>query len=225
MIVPDNMRSNGVSSCFTNKTEGSSPERVSTLLSVKPEKIYLPRQRHTDIVAEIDRNSPSQVADAVITNKPGILLGIRVADCLPILLYDPGTNVIGAVHAGWRGTAKGILQKTIKAVEERFGSNPANILLAFGPSIRWCCYEVQRDVLDAVKEATGEGDFHMLRDGKICLDLASANIIQATQMGVPAENIWISGECTYCKPEKFNSYRYNKTPDRQGGFITIKEEG
>lgn len=224
MIVPENMRSNVVISFFTDKTEGPSPDRISKLPSVKSDKIYLPEQMHTDIVVEIDKESSPQVADAVITNKPGILLGIRVADCLPILLYDPEMNAIGAVHAGWRGTAQGILPKTIKAVTERFGSNPANILLAFGPSIRWCCYEVGMNVLNAVKEATGEGDFHMLKDGKICLDLASANMIQAARIGVPAQNIWISPECTYCAPEKFNSYRYNKTPDRQGGFIAIKEE-
>jgi YfiH family protein len=161
-----------------------------------------------------------KVADAVLTKRKNVLLGVAVADCVPVLIYDPIRRVCGAVHAGWRGTAKGILRRTLTVMEEHFYSDLSEVLIAIGPSIRWCCYTVGRDVLDAVQSSTGNGDYYETRNGKICLDLPTANGIQAVKSGVHKEHIWVSGDCTYCYPEKYFSYRYSRGPTgRQGGFV------
>ena len=133
----------------------------------------------------LDSDLSPRIADAVITGHKGILLGIQVADCVPVLLYDVKRNVIGVVHAGWRGTAASILKKTIETMRERFSSFPIDIKIAIGPSIRWCCYHVGYDVLESVEKATGNGEYHINRGGAYCLDLASANKYQAVSAGVP----------------------------------------
>ncbi len=179
----------------------------------------------------LDSDLSPRIADAVITSNKGILLGVQVADCVPVLLYDAKRNVIGVVHAGWRGTAASILKKSIEAMQERFSSFPIDIKIAIGPSIRWCCYHVGYDVLESVKKATGNGEYHNPplppfskggMGGFYCLDLASANKYQAISAGIHEKNIWVSEECTYCHPDKYYSYRFAKgTTGRQGGFIGI----
>ena len=211
-----------VTAFFTGKSPGADPEGISRAASIDNQKIYLPTQKHTDKVLVLDSDLSPRIADAVITSNKGILLGIQVADCVPVLLYDVKRNVIGVVHAGWRGTAASILKKTIETMRERFSSFPIDIKIAIGPSIRWCCYHVGYDVLESVEKATGIGEYHINRGGAYCLDLASANKYQAVSAGVPKENIWVSDECTYCHPDKFYSYRFAKgTTGRQGGFIGI----
>lgn len=254
IITPSVFNGFPVKAFFTTKTLDSlesgveSEElkgKVSKLLNMSPENIYLPIQKHTDKVLIVDYDVEPKIADAVITNRKDILLGVQVADCVPILLYDMKKNVVGAVHAGWRGTAEKILKKTIKAMTERFYSISSDIMVAIGPAIRWCCYGVGREVIEAVVKATGYGDCHRFTDagrryrirtvpspeledyiikegGKYCLDLPTANKYQALSLGVPLENIWMSDECTFCLPEKYYSYRYAKgATGRQCGFIGI----
>jgi YfiH family protein len=182
--------------------------------------LYMPEQKHTCEVMVLGSDLVTRVSDAVVTGRSDVLLGVQVADCVPILLYDRRNAAVGAVHAGWRGTAQGILKKTIRVMAERYGSVPGDILMAMGPAIRWCCYKVGSDVLEAVRKETGEGRYHLERDGTLCLDLPSANWQQAVSVNIPEDNIWLSEECTYCHPDKFYSYRYSKGPTgRQGGFI------
>jgi hypothetical protein len=190
--------------------------------------IFLPVQKHTDRIHILDNVNDDAVvadavvADAVITQKKNVLIGIQVADCVPILLYDKGRGVIGAVHAGWRGTAKGILRSSINMMCEAFDSSTDEILIAIGPSIRDCCYEVGPEVIKEIECVTGNGEYYKVADNSFYLDLLKANIIQALSTGVSEENIWHSEECTSCNPERFYSYRYSggKT-GRQGGFIGI----
>lgn len=221
IIVPDNMKAVALA-CFTGKNPGADPENIATLYGISGDHIYLPIQKHTDKVAVIEASLEPVIADAVITRQKGLLVGVQVADCVPILLCDPKKQVVGAVHAGWRGTAETILKKTIHTFCERFFSDPADILVAIGPSIRQCCYEVDGEVIRAVFHATGDGAYFRNKGEKHCLDLASANQLQALAMGVPEGNIWISDDCTFCSPEKFFSYRFAKgTAGRQAGFIGI----
>jgi YfiH family protein len=139
---------------------------------------------------------------------------------VPILIYEQQRGIIGAVHAGWRGTAAGILKKTIAMIIERFSGSPGGFYVAIGPSIKGCSYEVDHEVNDAVVKATGAGDYYSKKGGKYFLDLPSANKYQALSLGVPEENIWVSDECTYCNPDKFYSYRYaHGSTGRQGAFI------
>jgi len=219
-IEPQNIRFSNTKAFFTTRAFVNDSENIAKEFNISKENIYLPVQRHTNRIHVLESDLKPVVADAVLTEKKGILIGVHVADCVPILLYDKQKSVVGAVHAGWRGAAKQILKKTIKAMQERFCSSVEDIFVAVGPSIRQCCYNVGDDVKAAVREATGEGNYYYKKDGKYFIDLSSAKIIQALSMGIPLQNIWQSEECTSCNPERFYSYRYLKNPaGRQGGFI------
>ena len=221
LICPD-IFDGHVKAFFTSKSLGAEINKISNILSIKKEDIFLPIQRHTDKVLVIESDLESKVADAIVTKRKGILIGVQVADCVPVLLFDRKKSIIGSVHAGWRGTAAQIVKKTIKLMVEDFNSSPDDIIIAFGPSIRWNCYYVGYEVKDAVCKATGNGKYHVKTDGGYCIDLSSANMLQALSMSIPEKNIWSSNECTYCNPDKYYSYRYsNGCAGRQGGFIGI----
>jgi YfiH family protein len=197
---------------------------VASLLGVKLDSLIFPIQRHTDrvsIIMNLD-DKTSIEADAIITPLKGVMLGVLVADCAPILVCAPEKCVVAAVHAGWRGTASGILKRTLSLMRKEFNVSPEECIISIGPSIRWCCYEVDLDVLNAIEKETGTCiEYSKEREnGKYCLDIATANQIQSTSLGV--KNIWIAQECTFCYPERFYSYRYYKGPTgRQGGFIGL----
>ncbi len=109
-ILPE-IFSNGVKAFFTKKSLGIDVKKISSILSIKKEYIYFPLQRHTDKVLVVESDLEPMIADAVVTKREGLLIGVQVADCVPILLFDRRKLVIGAVHAGWRGTAAQILKK------------------------------------------------------------------------------------------------------------------
>ncbi len=219
LIFPDPIGSH-VAAFFTGKAAGADPDIISAIMNIRREDIYMPIQKHTDRIVLLESSGPPEIADAVITDRKGLLIGIQVADCVPILIFDRKKGISGAVHAGWRGTAEGIVKKTIGIAYERFESRPEDMLVAIGPSIRKCCYEVGFDVFDRVKRATGPGNYSILKEGKYFLDLSSANKYQALSIGIPEENIWVSGECTFCNTDKYYSYRHAGGPTgRQGAFI------
>jgi len=221
IIIPDNIKA-VASACFTGKNPGADLQSIAAHYRITRDQIYLPIQKHTDRVVVIETSLEPLIADAVITRQKGILIGVQAADCVPILLCDPKMQVVGAVHAGWRGTAEAILKKTIHIFCERFFCDPTHILIAIGPSIRQCCYEVDGDVVRDVSRATGDGAYFRTKGDKFCLDLASANHLQALTMGVPEGNVWISDDCTFCSPEKFFSYRFSRgLAGRQAGFIGL----
>ncbi|MEW6585702.1 MAG: peptidoglycan editing factor PgeF [Nitrospirota bacterium] len=221
LIFPD-LPNGSVKAFFTTKRVGVDKNRICSMLSVETDCLYMPVQKHTDRIEVLNHEAPPGIADGVVSNRRGVLVGVRVADCVPVLLFDKDESVIAAVHAGWRGTAAGILKKAVSLMVERFGSSPDNILVALGPSIGQCCYAVGPEVMEAVIRATGDGDFYSSVEKKYMVDLGRANRIQATSTGIPPGNIWLSGECTCCNPERFYSYRYSKEYDgSQGGFIGI----
>jgi YfiH family protein len=221
LIVPG-IFNKSIKAFFTKKDVGVNIDKISYIYSINRERVYLPIQKHTDIVQLVSGDLTPKIADAVLTIDKGLFIGIQVADCVPILISDIKKTVIGAVHAGWRSTASCILKKTIEFMFQYFHSDPKDIKIAIGPSIRWSCYYVGREVKDAIFKATGEGDYYFQRDGGFFVDLPTANIYQATSMGIPMENIWSSNECTYCNPREFYSFRYDKGhTGKQGGFIGI----
>jgi hypothetical protein len=221
MIFPE-IFDNSVKAFFTRKPLGVNIEEICRILSIERGNVYLPVQKHTAHVQVISSDLETKVADSVLTERKGILIGVQVADCVPVICYDSKKLLIGAVHAGWRGTASQIVKKTLTCMIEEFGSSPEDINIAFGPSIRWRCYHVGMEVQEAIHEATGDGNYYLQENGKYYVDLASANRYQALSLGIPEENIWISHDCTYCNPEDYHSYRYEKTYNgAQGGFIGI----
>ena len=221
VIFPE-MLGTSVMAFFTKKHLGVNVDEICRVFSIERDKVYLPIQKHTDTIQVVSSGLETKIADSVLTQRKGILIGVQVADCVPVLCYDSKKILAGAMHAGWRGTASQIVKKTLACMINEFGSSPEDIKIAFGPSIRWCCYHVGIEVKEAIYEATGEGNYYLQQDGKYCIDLALANHYQAISMGIPEENIWISQECTYCNPEDYHSYRYEKTyKGAQGGFIGI----
>jgi purine-nucleoside/S-methyl-5'-thioadenosine phosphorylase / adenosine deaminase len=155
--------------------------------------------------------SPWPVADILATDDPSVALAVVVADCVPLLIADPRSGAVAAVHAGWRGTAAGAAPAAVAAMAREFGSRPEHLVVAEGPSIGPCCYTVGAELGDAF-EAGGfarEIDQWFTRDGAggLRLDLWAANRDQLMACGVPSRSIHQSGLCTASHPEWFASYR------------------
>jgi len=199
----------------------------------EPFPILSLRQVHGDRVVLFDpaRETIEQIwqteGDAIITRAAGFALGVFTADCLPILLYDPVRQAIGLVHAGWKGTAQGVIRKAVEKMVEGYGSRSANLLAALGPCIGPCCYEVDLPVKEAFisGEIPWEGVAIPRGDGKWLLDLQEANLFQMHKAGLLKENINILPMCTFCRGETFYSYRNaDKTGGRQLNFIALKKD-
>lgn len=160
-------------------------------------------------------------ADALITNEPGLPLVVFSADCGIILLHDPVQQAIGAVHAGWRGCAGGIVEKAVLAMQEAFSSSPGDLLAAIGPCIGQCCFETDADVPEAMRAALGpEADPCVeKRSAKWHVDLAGLNRRWLLRAGLTPEHIDLCGLCTACRPDLFWSHR--KMGDARGAQIAM----
>lgn len=146
--------------------------------------------------------------DALVTNLPGITLLVRVADCVPILLYDPVSRVVAAVHAGWKGTLAGIVSAAVREMMSRYGSRPSDLLAGIGPSIGPCCFEVGEDVAGRFRSGfAGAGRCMMMNCRSITIDLPEANRLQLLGSGVLPGNIEVAGLCTSCRSDIFFSHR------------------
>ncbi len=153
--------------------------------------------------------------DALITDEIGRRVGVRTADCVPILLLDTGQRAVAAVHAGWRGTVAGIVARAIEKMQRDFHSQPKDIFAAFGPCIRECCYEVGPEVASRFSPLFPEWP---PVTGKRHLDLPEANRRYLLAAGVPASQVFDSGLCTVCLPEHFFSYR--REPQNPGRMLS-----
>ena len=165
-------------------------------------------------------------ADGLVTNEPGLALICYTADCVPVLLCDQSHGVIAAVHCGWRSSAADILANALDAMCA-LGASPSATAAAIGPAISRCCFEVGGEVVEAIDRYLG-GDITGLyapaegREGKYFLDLKGANARRLAQLGLPAEAIAVSDDCTFCLPEKYWSHRYtNGRRGNQGGLIVL----
>ena len=147
-------------------------------------------------------------ADGLMTRKPGILIGIQTADCIPVLVVDPVRRAVGAFHAGWRGTVQRIVERGVARMGEEFGSNPAELLAAIGPGIGACCYAVGDEVRERFAADFSYADALFTRDGAdMRLDLTEANRRQLLAAGLRAESVATVGGCTSCQPQLFYSHR------------------
>ena len=147
--------------------------------------------------------------DALVSREPGLGLLVQSADCVPILFWDSGRHAAAAVHAGWRGTVKGVAQAAVAEMARRYGSEVADLNVAIGPAIGGCCYEVGEDVVDAFAAAhSDETDlFQPGPRGRPHLDLVLANRKQLQSMGIPEEQIYAASLCTACHVDRLYSYR------------------
>ncbi len=165
--------------------------------SEPPAGLTTVRQIHSALVLDACGRKGEQIGegDAIVSAEAGVTIGIRTADCVPILLADPVRRVVACAHAGWRGTAANIVGSTIQEMLQH-GSLAADLCVAIGPSIGSCCYEVGQEVAQQFGREAG------------FLDLKAINEIQALEAGV--RKIWKSEECTFCRPKRFFSFRREK---------------
>ena len=151
-------------------------------------------------------------ADALASNQPGIVLVVQVADCVPVLLADARRGAAGAAHAGWRGTAAGVTRATVETMTRELGTDPADLVVAIGPSIGACCYTVGGELMDAFRSGGATEEqlarwFSRTASGDLRLDLWTANRDQLLAAGVPADRIFTAGLCTQTHADTFDSYR------------------
>jgi hypothetical protein len=207
------------------------------------------RQVHSPVVHRVDGKQPHPAAgDGLITNTPGLLIAVKVADCLPVIAVDPSKRAIGVFHAGWRGTAQRIVEKGIGEMRRNFGSNPKDILVAIGPGIGVCCYQIGDEVIEQFRSQFAYADelveevfdSHSLHTKYPLLflnqrapghgeapkaphiDLVKANKHQAMDAGVPEKNIEALELCTACRTDIFFSYRKEHVTGRMLGAVGIR---
>jgi polyphenol oxidase len=197
------------------------------------ERLYLVRQVHGRAVAGVGSAADpverlaAQEADGLYTNVPGVALGVFVADCVPVLLADPRTGACAAVHAGWRGVVAGVVSSAAQAMEQAYGTRPADLRAAMGPSIGACCFEVGPEVVAAFRTArVPEGGNGVVRErpgAKPHIDLRRALALELEALGVPAAQVDPGGECTKCDPQgRFYSYRRDNTRTGQHLGVIVR---
>jgi hypothetical protein len=193
---------------------------VARAIGVEPGRLFRPRQVHGRSVVFLPRGCEGghfgggrrPEADALISDDPSRALAVQVADCVPILIADPRTGAVAAVHAGWRGTAAGVVQAAVAGLEACCGTRTAGLVAALGPSIGPCCYEVGPEVAEAFR-AAGHRDTlveNWFRRGpglRFRLDLWMATRDQLMSAGVEPRHVHIVGMCTAHDTARFHSYR------------------
>ena len=188
-------------------------------------KFIVANQTHSDhitVIRESIEQGWSEIStaiedcDALITNQKGIMLTILTADCVPILLFNPKKKVVSAIHAGWNGTHKEIVYKTVQKMIAEFDCNPKDIVAGIAPSIGRCCYEVGKDL---AKYFFNDNRAFDIKGEKYMLDLPHINKQQLLRAGLSSQNIELSGLCTACKVDSYFSYR--KEQGCSGRFMSM----
>jgi YfiH family protein len=196
-------------------------------------------------VTETSQGAEPQ-GDALMTHEPGILLGVRVADCMPILLADARRRAVAAIHAGWRGALARIIEKAVGDLRRIYGSKPADLIAAVGPSIRACCYEVGGELVEVFSGsfASAEKFFRQVSPADLGrepaprvspwlfkeppghapepaahLDVAAVALDQLERAGLKASRIHLADFCTACRTDLFFSYR--KEGERAGRMMAV----
>lgn len=213
--------------------------RIGECFGKTPEDFVLSKQSHETKVLKvgtkdrgkgITKDRDYEGIDALITDEEGIILSCFSADCVPILFYDPIHKAVGACHSGWRGTKGKILRNVVEEMRKHFSSNPAEILIAIGPSICKEQYVVSEDLaLSFLEDYPDLGEdssspIQRISKDKFQLDLWDLNRRIALDCGIKEEHISISGYCTMENPELFFSHRYSQGKrGLQGAFICLQD--
>ena len=208
----------GLTHYFTTRSSflAENKDFLARITGIPAENFIAPRQIHSANIAIAPAHGgiiPD--TDALILKNKGFALTLNFADCTPVILFDPVLNIAAGIHAGWRGTAALIAQKTAHRMI-KLGSKPENIIAAIGPCIAKCCFEVTEDVVEALKPYT----VYEPKGEKFMVDLKETNRRQLEDIGVT--KIDISPYCTVCEQDKFFSYRLTKTPDRHNIILALK---
>jgi YfiH family protein len=182
-------------------------------------KSFNTKQVHGSAVHVLEDETNDRVlnGDAFVTSKPGLVCHVRTADCVPILIADTKNKMVGAIHAGWEGTAHDVVGHAIKKMRDRFGADPKECIAAIGPCICGCCYEVGEEVVREI------GSLNLKCEWKIDashIDLGQANRELMERAGLISCNIDRLSSCTSCDP-RFASWRRDGTDGRQVSYILI----
>ncbi|MBI5416318.1 MAG: peptidoglycan editing factor PgeF [Candidatus Omnitrophica bacterium] len=160
-----------------------------------------------------------EAADGILTDRPNLALAVRTADCLSVFIYDPRNEVVGLIHAGWRGTQQQIARRAVTLMRAHWDSRPRDLRVAFGPAIRSCCYQVASPFLEHFPRET------VKRKQGYFFDLPQANKNQLVEAGVDAANITDCGVCTRCEPECFSYRREGESAGRMISLMMLKGKG
>lgn len=213
---------------------GENYRRFCAALGADPAGLVLSKQVHEATVRHVTAADAGKgyalpvdyTADALVTDEPGLHLMVFSADCIILLLHDPVSRSIGAVHAGWRGTALDLPARTAGEMGRLFGARPENIRVAVGAGIGPCCFETHDDVPEALRAALGAGveDYIEPRGEKWTVDLKAVNAWRLREAGVRPEHVDVCPICTACRTDLYWSHR--RTGDRrgvQGALIGLTE--
>ena len=231
--------------------------RMATALDAQNGDIVCTYQTHTVNVRAVGRSDRGKGVtrerdyrdvDGIITDEPGVVLACFMADCVPLLFADPAHHAIDAAHAGWRGTVSGMAIKMVQAMQEQYGSEPATLLAAIGPSVCGDCYEVSEDVAMRARDAlwklpASKGNERAMctdvpeekhsdavlrpadKEGKYLLDLHALNRLMLLHAGLQPQNIFVTDICTCCNPELLFSHRVQgEARGSLAAFIRLAED-
>ena len=214
----------GVVHGFADRDIGTNSSAIEKQFNLS--KVAQLKQVHSGdvvIVEDINKHNNITEGDALITNLAGAGIGIRTADCVPILIVDKGKSVIAAVHAGWRGTWSEIVVNTVHMIESKYEVSPSDLTAVIGPSIKNCCYEVGEEVASLFRDKFDNTSQYLsnTNQSKYLLDLSIANRIGLQKAGVV--DIEILDICTKCN-ENFYSYRREgRGVSTQLSFIALSQ--
>jgi YfiH family protein len=188
-----------------------------------PRDVAFARQVHGTTLLRVPAHAGEREADALWTDRPGQAVGVYTADCVPILIAHESGRFVAAVHAGWRGSAARIAARSVRALVSATGCRPAELRAAIGPHIGPCCYEIDAPILRAIPERS------VFRPAKrpdhAMLDLFALNRLQLVGSGVAARGIERVGGCTFCDPERYASYRRERSSARMLHFARANPGG
>ncbi|MBO4718556.1 MAG: peptidoglycan editing factor PgeF [Prevotella sp.] len=203
---------------------GDAPEAIAKnrlslckLLGINEDHLIMPHQVHGTGVTQISKTffllsedircNVTEGIDALITNVPGVCIGVSTADCIPIIIYDPEHHAAGVVHSGWRGTVANIAEAAVASMVRSYHSQPERLLAVIGPGISRRNFEVGDEVYDAFSSAGYPMDTIAVREGKWHIDLPMCCQLQLEAVGVPSANIRMTDICTYDQTADYFSAR------------------
>ena len=204
---------------------------LCSAFDIPEQNLITVNQVHGDSLLVIDektrgwRHGGSLEYDGIISAMPGMPVAVKTADCVPVFLVDCARRVVGAVHAGWKGTSLGIVVMAIDAFMKEFASRPSDILAVIGPAIGPCCYEIDESVFHHFDNKRDKESFFTegKKEGKWMFDLPAANRSQLLDAGLPQENIFSADICTSCNRDTFFSHRGERGgTGRQLNFIMLR---
>lgn len=200
-------------------------EKFIQALTITPQQLVRMNQVHGGTVyfaTERDQGTKISDTDGLLSQSTNVFLGVITGDCIPFLLFDPETNMVGAVHAGWRGLFAEIIKAAVSEMVVK-GSDPKDILVGIGPSIRICCYEVSEEFVENFREKFGDVEmFIQRRDGKIFFNLQRVAKEQLEAVGIVENNIEDADYCTFDHTDVYSCRREGKDFGEMMGIIGMR---